>query len=107
MKLIDNNYPRWSDAFNCEVRDRHHLKRLERRYGVVPATENDIERKISKRQDEERAAEQRLADVDEEYRNSSQYAHWRRAVDSGAAVKHLDPERQERARKQLYSKYCE
>jgi hypothetical protein len=106
MKLIDNDYPRYSDAFGCEVRSRAHLKQLEKRYGVVQCTENDMERKISKQQDMERESEARLDAVDDEYRNSSQFAHWRRAVDSGAATAHLDPERQKRARDQMYNKYC-
>ncbi|UCC73965.1 MAG: hypothetical protein JSV86_05250 [Gemmatimonadota bacterium] len=104
--LTDNRFPYFSHAFNCEVRDRAHLKALEKRYGVHHSTKADVERGIAAVEREQQEVEQRLAEGDDRYRNAWHYADFRRSIETGAAVKHLPPEKRAAARKQLLAKYC-
>lgn len=104
--ITENRFPYYSHAFGCDVRDRAHLKALEKRYRVVPATEGDIERNLARVQAEDEAVQQRLDEGDDRIRQAWHYADYRRSIDSGAAVKDLPPEKRERARQQLLNKYC-
>ena len=104
--ITNNRFPYFSHAFGCDVRDRAHLKQLEKRYGVHHATEGDIERKLAKQVRLEEEANARLDKDDEEYRSAHYHADFRRSIENGSAFEHMPPERRERARKQMLEKYC-
>ena len=99
--ITDGRFPYWSDAFSCEVRSRSHLRELERRHGVTPITQADLEAstKAIRRENEEMDA--RFAEQDALYEQHPSYARAREMRARGAFTQHLPAHVRDRAQKKL------